>query len=421
MSIFEDSVTYMSVLNVANALTDVTDSVEDLPTGSGGFFFADSDLYEDDTAAVAATRYFYAWRDTAGVLHKTPIFLGSQIANAAYLADIARVEQLTYLGYNGVSGEMDDSNSTYFGLKVVLNHTFGTLNNSPLIKTIPYKTIAASSQNDLARGLALAGQKAFDRAPNRDVIFDAVCNEGVTAANCFDNNVTVVKGATTFTVGTNLQYNTAAGTAVAGDFVRLGGAAATRFTTPAATALGSAVYKIISIDTLTVTVDRKITVASGTYTAAGDMAEVITAAEGAAADWGLRMDGNTPAQTTFNPLTDTPFVVDFAVLSDDFDTAEVTYTTGAFLGAGLYDIISSQEAYTQFQDKMRHVSAYPSHTPRIDAVNTGTYDVFSFDVTDAVYTPPTTGINPKSKWRLVIAIEDGLTDEVTTFGTFLGL
>jgi hypothetical protein len=415
---FEDSVTYLAVINAANGLTNNTEGVGSLTAGMGGFFHTGDQVggyvYKGDALAAGEATIF-AWADADGNLHKTSEFDGGNVTHASTLADNAstRTNQITYLGYNGTSGEMDNSNSTYFGLKLVLNHTFGTLNNSPLIKTIPYKTVASSSQTDLALGLCLAGQYAFDRLPNRDVVFDAVCNATVTAGNCFDNNATVVNGATTFSVGTNVQYGGA--TAAVGDYVRLGSATKA----VAATALTSAVYKITAINGLVITVDRKINVTSGTYTAAGDMAEVIPSATGLAADWGVRMDGNTPAVTAFNPRTDVPFVVSFSVLSDDFDTAEVTYSTAPVLGSGVCDLIRALEAYTQFQDKDRHVSAYPPTSYRDDTTVSELYDIYSFEVTNSAYTSATTGIQPVSKWRMIIALDKDLTTDNTDFDTVL--
>ena len=418
---FEDSVTYVAVLTIANGLSD-GDAIGDLPDGSGGFFLEQDAIggfgYEEDTALAAGSKYVFAWRDADGSLHKSPLFDGGDVFNETFLADFARTEQITYLGYNGTSGSMDDSDSTYFGLKVILKHTAGTLNNSPLIRTIPFKTASSSSQEDLALGLTLAGDKAFRRGRmNRDVIFDAVCNVAVTAANCFDNNATITNGAKTFTVGTNLQYNTAAGTLAVGDYVRLGGTAKTA----AATSLTSAVYKVTAIDTLTVTVDRPINVASGTYTAAGDMAEVITSATGLAADWGVRMDGNTPDEGDFVGATDSVFQVMFDVASDDFNTAEVTYSTAPVLGSGLEDQIRYLQSYAQFQDKDRIVSAYPPNVRIDEAVAGETYDIYSFECHESNYASATTGHNPISKWRMIIALDDDLSTDNTNFDAVLGV
>ena len=415
---FEDSVTYVAVLNITNSLTDNTTPYTSLPAGAGGFFHASTDEVEglaEESALAAGIKYFFAWKDTNGILHKTNVFSHEQAINRTKLATTALVEQITFLGYDGVSaGAMDAEASTYFGLKLVLNHTFGLLNNSALIKTIPFKTSATGSQSELALGLALAGYNAFKGQPNQDVIFDAICNTATNANYDFSNDATVVKGSTVFNVASNLTYNTAAGTLAVGDFVRFDDAL------NGDVALDNPVYKVTAINTLAVTVDRPINVPSGAWTDAGEAVQVITAAQGAAADWGVRMTGNTPDGTSFNPLTDTPFVVSFSVLSGDFETATVSYTTKALIGTGTYQLVAAMEAYTQYQFKDRIVSTYPTKTVQIDSVAGNTYCLYNVDIINDNFISATTGLNPKSKSRLVIAVLTGL-QEITDFDTILAV
>ena len=416
---FEDSATYVAVLTIANGLSD-GDPIGDLPDGSGGFFLLQDAVggfgYEEDTALATGSHYVFAWKNADGTLHKSPLFDGGDVFDATFLAPVARTEQITYLGYNGVSGSMDDADSTYFGLKLVMKNTAGLLNNSPLVKTIPYKTAASSSQEDLAFGLTLAGDKAFRRGTlNRDVIFDAVCNSAYVAANDFDHDLPIVNGAKTVTIGTDLKYGAGAYTAVVGDYIRLGTAAKIAGT-PVVT---SAVYKITAIDTLTITVDRPFNVASDTYTTAEN--EVIPAATGLAADWGVRMDGNTVAAATFTAATDRVSQVMFDVASDDFSTATVTYSTAPFIGSGIEDQIKELQAYGQFQMKDRIVSAYPPNT-RIDEVVSGeTYDIYSFWARDMEYLSAATGHIPLSKWRMIICLDSDLTTDNGNFDDVLGV
>lgn len=415
---FEDSVTYMYVVDVASGLTDDTEGPESLPSGAGAFFNAGTDATEQSAITSSASEFYFGYRTDDGVLHRSPTFVGSEITNETRFDTVALTEQISYLGYNGTSGAMDDSNSSYFGLKLVLNHTFGMLNNSPLVKTIPYKTVRASSQEDLTLGLVQAGYNAFKNKRNPDVIFDAICNVAYDAAYDFDNDITVVNGAKTFTVGTDIGYNAASGDDLAvGDYVRLGTAAKIAGT-PVVT---SPVYKVTAINSLVITVDRPINTASDTYTTGES--QVIPAATGLAANWGIRMDGNTPdtVATGFNPKTDTPYVVSFDVLSDDFDTAAVTYSTDPNIGSGTYQLVASMEAYTQFQNKGKHLSTYPMTDIRIDAEATKGYDMFSFEIWDNEYVSTTTGINPVSKGRIVIAAEESLTTDLGYYATVLGV
>jgi len=411
---FEDSVTYLYVMDVASGLTDDTEGPASLPAGAGAFFNFGTNVTEQTAITASANRFYFGYRSDDGILQRSPTFQGNQITNATKIDTVALTEQISYLGYNGTAGSMDDSDSTYFGL----NHTFGLLNNSPLIKTIPFKTASSSSQTDLTFGLVQAGYKAFKNLPNADVKFEAVCNVAASATNDFTNIVTIVNGAKTFAVATNLTYNTAAGTLAVGDYIRFADDSLN-----GTLHVSDPVYKVTAINALVVTVDRPIDIPSGAWTDAGDGSQVIPAATAEAADWGIRMTGNTPDTVAegFNPRTDTPFVVNFEVLSDDFETAEVTYATASAIGTGTYQLISSMEAYTQFQNKDRHVSAYPPHSVRIDAEATKGYDMYSFEIMDEVYASATTGINPRSKGRIVIAVEETLATDLGYFDDVLGV
>jgi hypothetical protein len=385
----------------------------------GGFYLTGANNVPFVGATLTAGAEFeYCARDARGALRKSPTFTPEQVFNATYMVNTARTEQLSYLGYNGVTGSMDTANSTYYGLRLILNHTFGMLNNSPMIKTIPYKSNAANTQYDMALDIAEVCNKQFDRESLRAVTAEAVCNEGVTAANCLDNNLTVVYGSKVITGTATFPYNTAAGNMAVGDFIRLGATAGA----PAATALDDAVYRVISIDAATTgaTLDRAVTVPSGTYTAAGDMAEVITSAEGVAANWGIRFDGHSVADADFNPVTDKPFVVSFELEAGDFTTATVTYTTAPFIGRGTYQLISSLEAYTQFQDKTREITAYPPTVRNLEAVAGAAYCVFTFDVLKATHVDPTTGQRPVSKHRIMIAMLNSLAAELAEYIVDLG-
>ena len=402
---YEDSATYVYVINNNHGLTEgATVNVNSLTVaGSGGFFHQATQLLEEDTAITAnAGKFFFAKLNADSTLVKSPVFRGTTISNAtsADALDVL-INQVTYWGYNGTAGAMDSA-AGYYGLKIVLDHTFGMFNNSPLIKTIPFKSTTAT-QNNLARGLALSADRAFSQDVNRDVIVEAICNEGVTAGNAFDQIATVVNGATTISIATSSLYGGVQ--LVAGDFIRIG-------TVAGGTALTDPVYLVTDVDIAApdiVTVDRPIRAASGAYAPGSADMEVITAAEGLAADWGLQFTGNTPA--AFNPVTDTPFVVSFAVESDDFSTATVTNDTAPFIGTGTSDLVGFDEAYAQFQTRGKHASACPP-APALTFQRTAgsAYNSVVFEASDSEFTSATTGLNPTSKFRIKIYYLDATAD-----------
>lgn len=423
-SIFEDSSTYVYVVKADCGLSEAGgNTLDDLTVaGSIGVFYADTNALEDDDITSSTANLVIGYRNSDGVTQLSPTFKGTSITNAVSVDHSARVEQVTFLGYNGTSGSLDEEVG-YYGLKISLDHTFGLLNNSPLIKTIPYK-LTTASQAALAIGLAGAGYTAFGRDPNRDVVFEAVCDVAASATNDFDNACTVVRGAKTFTIATSLEYNGGGGTLVAGDYIRIApSTAVTDLATDNSTTRAYPVYKVITaVDagaTCTVTVDRPmLSVTTEAYEDGDDAMQVIPAATAAAANWGVKMTGSTP--TTFDPWTDTPYVVSFKVQSDDFETAEVTYSTAASMGIGEGQVVAFEEAAASFQYKDRVVQAYPRKpNTTLAASVTGDYNVIDFEASDSQYTSATTGINPKSKFRVRIYFLDTTAD--ADYGTMEGV
>lgn len=405
---FEDSITYLAVLNAARGSAGLAT----MPAGSGGFFTADGAI---QTSAIGAStlKYYFAWKDSAGVIHKSGLFRGSTVRDAIDSVYAPLVEEVAYVGFNGTAGAITVGNNTYYGMHLVLNHTFGLVNNSPFIKTVPYKSAAAATQYSIANALAIAANKSWP--VHRDIIAELVSSAAVTTGNVFDHDATVVNGSTTFSVATDLKYASAAHTLAVGDAVRFGAAGGS------GTAATDSIYRVTAINSLVVTVDRPLEIASGTYANATQDTEVIPSASLLAGDMGIKLEGNTP--TAFNPLTDRPFVVDFDVaLGTNFGATPITVATGSDLGNGTYPLVSYQEARIQFEDRDRTVEAYPPTTRRIEAGATSDYNIISWLAADVDFTDATTGIRPVSGMRFVVACLDSTVDtDLGQFDTVLGI
>lgn len=394
---FEDSKTELYVCSVTNgdALTGA------LPNNAGGFYKTSDNTLEEG-ALEAGVEYEFRFRNSKGVLNKTKPFTVEQISNPVYMAASARVEQVSYFGYNGTSGSIDAANSTYYSLRLTLDHTFGMLNNSPLMLTIPYKSDASATQSEVAAGLAIAGTAVLDRQPYKSIKIERI-NAGAQANALGTATASLVNGGNTVvfsedmtalvTTGTILRFGTS-GAGTAPCYIVTGhdsGAAAAR------------IY----------TLDQKY---QGSTTTALAAASVESVTEG---NWGLKFTGISVTDANFNPLYDEPFVVSFTIQpNSEFVTAKVTNTTKPFIGRGTYQLVSAQEVYTQFQNKGRHVSRYPRTEYLQSAVAGDTYAVFSFEVADQKYVSTTTGVSPISKWRINIAVKTGLA-EVNEFDTVL--
>ena len=398
MSQFEDSRTKLFVCNVTNGNAATYAA---LPAQSGSFFYEPQTATE--TALSTNTTYVhrFVYKNTKSVLSFTAPFKYADVSNAAKQATSPRVEQITYVGYNGTSGSMDAANSTYYGLKIILDHTFGTLNNSPLILTIPYKSDASATQSEVAAGLAIAATKTLARY-NKCIKVERI-NSGAVANALGTATASVVNGGSQITFSEDMTS-----LVVAGTILRIGG-------------LGAGVqpcYLVTGTDGGTTT--ARIYYLDQPYqgtTAATQAANTIeSVTEG---NWGLKLTGISVTDANFNYLTDEPFVVSFHVQIPNFVTATVTYSTAAYIGTGTYQQIAYQEAYSQFQNKTRELSRYPQTSFNVDAISGDTYDQCVFEVKNNDFIDATTGIRPVSKMRYIIATLAAITYD--SFDTVLGL
>jgi hypothetical protein len=397
MSIFEDSQTLLYVCTITNGLADnaaYTDATH--PAGSGVFVNLDN-MTVEEAALTAATNYRFYYKNAAGVLQMSPRFTTATLKNAFAVENEARVEQVTYLGYNGTSGSMDATNNTYYGLQLILNHTFGMLNNSPLILTIPYKSDATATQYEVANGLAAAARAALKR--HNACISVTLINDGAQANALAACTVSVVNGGKQIVTSDDETALILAGT-----LLRFG-------TSGAGTA---AVYKVVSHDSgagaaRIYTLDRPY---EGATAAAYAAATFESVTEG---NYGLRFVGVSVTDANFTPQTDEPFVVSFELGVRDFTTATVTYTTKPVIGSGTNQQIRALEAYGLFQNRDRVISAYPvSPNYTYQTVLSESYHVFSFEIWDEKFVDATTGLNPKSPTRIVIALDKDLDEAFQT-------
>jgi len=394
---FEDSKTELYVLSVTNSNAAITA----LANNSGGFYKT-ADATIEEGALEAGVEYEFIHRNSKGVLNKTKPFTVEQVTNPVYQAYVARTEQVTYFGYNGTSGSLDAANNTYYSLRMTLNHTFGMLNNSPLMLTFPYKSDSSATQREVAAGLAIAATQVKDRQAFKCFKVERV-NSGAQLVSL--NNLSFTNGSKDFTSADDDTASILVGSIIRIEEPENNGAAVT-----------DPCYVVASHDSGATTariytLDQPF---QGVTNADNDYCETVT--EG---NWGLKFTGISVADAAFDPINDEPFVSSFDIQSSEsFETAAVTYTTKPLIGRGTYQLVAAQEAYAQFLRKRPAISAYPRTQYLQSAVEGDTYAIFSFEVTDEKFVDVTTGINPKSKYRINIAVKTGLA-EVSEFTTVL--
>lgn len=259
---------------------------------------------------------------------------GSKVTVANAVQNAVATEQSLAIGYNGTSGLIADV-ATYAGelYKVtVLVHQFLSGTDSEKLKAGYYQSQLTDGQAEIALGIRSSVNKNFNReVSNSDgdkpIVAKALCSDPgvVTAAST---------GTLTTTKGSALVGASGAGIATqlpVGAYVRFG------------TAQTDAVYKVVAVDQAnnTLTVDSEILEASATLTAGN--AETIDAALGAAADWGVVLDGTAlPFSRSKKRYAKCRFDVS---LSESFGSTVAANTANAFEGSGTPESVAQLENF----------------------------------------------------------------------------
>jgi len=286
----------------------------------------------------------------------------------------AATEQIDFIGYNGTSGAIEDL-ATYAGDLYVLNLIFqqfmsGT--DAERIKKATYQSSINDDQSDVAIGLAQSFERNFSREVKNaagvpPIVANTICNNAGAAS-------TAASGTITFTKGSRLVATSGATPATdypVGSFIRFG------------TAVTAFVYKVVGVSNAdqSITLDRPYQGVDGTLTVTNH--EFITAALGAAADWGLRINANV---LDFNRVKSKYSKVRFELIpNESFGSTPVTKSVRAYEGSGTFQQVAGQEdflnSFTGEQYRMGepYLFDYPSDWLATAAVAGGGYDLISIN------------------------------------------
>jgi len=383
MSIFEKDVTYQYIGNVANGATDGTTKAEDIAAGSVAIVDS-SNTVEENSILSSDSKYRIVQKLANGKLVYSPYFKGSQISveGKEY---VASTEQVSYLGYNTTSGSLGTiAVDDLLTLSVYLHQTSPVVNNTPLVKTIPFKAQAATQEN-ASKGLLESFDRQFAREPYPMIKAERVYSGALTELT---NDTTVTNGSKT--VASDGHGLTA------GDIVSLRDIA----------------YVVTSATTNEFVLDTPYKGDTETIVVASTVDQAASAAAGG--DWGIKFTGlNRFASVGFDPVTDTYSKVRFTISADGFDSSvSITEDTEATEGEGTYYQVANQEIYSAMNSYAgRYVQAYPPTKYRTEADDSTTYDTLVLNATDSNYTSATTGINPKSLYTMIIRLDSTLTGD----------
>ena len=342
-----------------------------------------------------------AVKDSAGNVNLSPVFSLGQVSSKTYSAYEAPTQQITAVGYNPATGlgAFDATVNTDYALTLNLLSTSGIYNNTPIIKEVVYNTAATTSQEAIVTGLKTQWDALMAYEPTPFAIIDRTSNGTMTA----------LAGNATVTNGSNVV-----------------GVTAHALTAGAYVALAGATYKVASvINANSFTIDAVYTGASGTLTAgttyatqAGSLATIT--------NWGLKITGLL--LPVVNPQTQDYYKVSFFTtlrkpnqgIYSDSGVPIVTVST-PYEGNGTGYKLAIKEYRMNFNNRDITVSSFPTTKIKQEIVPTSTYAQIVINAYDDVPVSVATGVQVKSYYNMIVAVDASLSTDITSLRTVLGL
>lgn len=316
--------------------TSLTSSTFTANTGEIGIFnkqgtrLTESSILTTDEFVLAVSRGSTLPPLVSDVINKDRI---REIKASVWVTD---ADQIDYIGYNGSTQSIDITNAGELYMAQINLIEFLTGTNNTYIKHGVYKSAIADGQAEISRGLAKSVNLNFAREAKNSsgdpkIKAYSVCSDAGSAVGAAADTVVGVKGSIYVTV-TDTAANASVNAIAAGDFFRAG------------TAVTAPVYKVIASTVGTgggiLTLDEPLRDA---VSLVGNTSEFITAALGAAADWGVKLVGQP---YNFDPTKDKFRKVRWKlVLNDTFDSTIVTNSVAPTEGQGNYEQIASLENF----------------------------------------------------------------------------
>jgi hypothetical protein len=324
----------------------------------------DQNLILDATTCLSNARVLdygvkFVGRNGTKLIH-SDLIKSEDIIRYNVVATAAAAEQVTYIGYTGSGNSISVINDNVYKL----NLQFDTIGRTGRGNTVPvdimYKSDAAATQTSVAFGLLGNLVPSLAKMTESPCVVRLINSAALVANDRFTSWVAGVKGSKFLTFQTNMA-TTSVLTIAVGDLIRIGDASDD---VTSAVALGSTVYKVITIVSGTVLeIDRPFTGASGTATASTDCSLIPIATAG---NYGIRIDGVAPTwvlgKRPWNKNT-------FTVGLTDFGSTLVTYSTAASLGKGLINQMKDLEWFCLGESGNKYRGDYmnPSYTSQATA------------------------------------------------------
>jgi hypothetical protein len=318
-----------------------------------------------ETTAATATR-FALGLNRGGEPHVvTPFIKPADVTGSNAQNYVAATEQLSYIGYNGVSGSIEVNNSALYYVRLYLEDLFArSSEDGKRMKFGAYKSTTAATQEAIARGITDSLIRNFSRQPEREIKFERICDEAGVALGTAVGPLTFTNGSKFFTADDINDATTNAALAV-GDFIRAG------------TGLTDPVYEITAVNGDIGTLD--IAFQGTTLTAVADTSfERITNATALAAEWGVKLTG-LPLEFKLGKIQykKTRFTVQVDHTEGFVDTP-ITLSAAASPGNGVYERVAEMEWFAQGHEgeffRMGEPDIFDQRKDAVATVAGGGYD-----------------------------------------------
>jgi hypothetical protein len=358
-----------------------------LAVGEIGAFTQGGTKYIESASAPGLPFVLYK-KMADGTLLKSEVISLATVEKVIRKDTTAAAEKVEYYGSNGTTGSIEALDENFYRLRIEMKEGYATNNHgTDYTKHAIYESDATATQYEIASGLASSGFSNFSREPKNSsgqapIVFKAICDNagvanGITAGGEWTHLTFIqgskyvtgtISGATSGCLGTDEDIDTV----VAGDFLRAG------------TATTSDMYKIVAKTVGTATtpliieLDKPYRGASANIAAAST--EYVTAALGAAANWGIVLTGQSQ---DFLVGKKAYVKVDWNSTAEDFGTTTYTASANTAMNPGInvYEQIAEMEWFLQGNEGNKyHGVGYPiADALRAEVENT------AYETIDIIY------------------------------------
>ncbi len=336
-------------------------------------------------------RYIFAQGTTDGVI-MSKAYAPKDFARIYGKEYVAAQKQVSYVGYNGSTGNLTSGTPTAVDEAVIgFSDVFSAVGPEDELKTISATTAIGDSVYTVAGKLAIAINADAVSPENSGAKFVAdVVGDGVLSAIAYVGNVTYTAGDTTITVGTSHNV-------LANNYLRIVQNAQTGvIDVAAATVANSVVYKVVSVTATTIVLDRAFTGITQTLSAANAIT-TNTQSTTAPASAGVRLYAYDNVYLQFKLSAD-----------EIIAYSTITYSVGINPGSGTANQMARLQKDGQIARGFFGTAdgdLYAGGKTPISYINGTVYDLYFFDVDQKVDSIVDSKFAVQS-YGMVVAFED---------------